>query len=276
MGIPALLVLLSVTTADEPWTVVGRLDPAIREASGIAASRRHPGIFWVHNDSGNPPELFAVRRDGSLVRKYRVGVPNVDWEDIHVDDDGHLYIGDTGNNGQRLALRMIYRLDEPDPNEPADDDKPLPVTRAWFYRFADRESRFDAESLFQLDGRFVVIAKYRDGKPADWYAIPIEPPATLTKPAIPQRVGTLPGAVEAVTSASYDDRRGRLAVLSGKHVRIYRKTEREEWVEPAVVDHGMSGAEGITWDGEDLLIVVEDRRIARIEQRTWKSRERAR
>ena len=41
---------------------IGTLEhPEIREASGIAASRRHPGIFWVHNDSGNPPSLFAVR-----------------------------------------------------------------------------------------------------------------------------------------------------------------------------------------------------------------------
>ena len=48
-----------------PLEPIGRLDhPAIREASGIVASRRYPGIFWVHNDSGNPPALYAVRRDG--------------------------------------------------------------------------------------------------------------------------------------------------------------------------------------------------------------------
>ena len=45
----------------------------------MVASRKHPGIFWVHNDSGNPPSLFAVRRDGSLVRSYRVEAANVDW-----------------------------------------------------------------------------------------------------------------------------------------------------------------------------------------------------
>src|SRR5437899_499106 len=64
-----------------PLEPIGRLDhPAIREASGIVASRRHPGVFWVHNDSGNPPALYAVRRDGRLVREYAVGAPNLDWE----------------------------------------------------------------------------------------------------------------------------------------------------------------------------------------------------
>src|SRR5262245_64749541 len=98
---------------------LGKFDARIiPEASGIVRSRRHPGIFWVHNDSGNPPALFAVRRDGSLVREYQVAAPNIDWEDIATDDHGHLYLGDIGNNEGRLPLRTIYRLDEPDPSVP--------------------------------------------------------------------------------------------------------------------------------------------------------------
>src|SRR3954470_12775279 len=95
------LLVLALLAPDRPATPdrIGRLEhPAIREASGIVASRRHPGIFWVHNDSGNPPALYAIRRDGALVRAYRVGVPNVDWEDIAADGEGHLFLGDTGNN----------------------------------------------------------------------------------------------------------------------------------------------------------------------------------
>ena len=37
----------------------------LRELSGFAASRIHPGIFWAHNDSGNAPALYALRADGS-------------------------------------------------------------------------------------------------------------------------------------------------------------------------------------------------------------------
>src|SRR3954452_21411316 len=104
-----------------PLEPMGRFDArAIREASGIVRSRRHPGIFWVHNDSGNPPALFAVRGDGTLVRAFAVALPNIDWEDIAIDDDGHLYLGEIGNNGGRLPLRAVYRLDEPDPSRPAE------------------------------------------------------------------------------------------------------------------------------------------------------------
>src|SRR3954464_12793012 len=112
-----LVCLALILAEDRPaglgeFARVGRLEhPAIREASGIVASRRHPGVFWVHNDSGNPNFLFAVRRDGTLIREYAINVPNVDWEDIALDDDGHLYLGDIGNNGARLPLRVVYRLD---------------------------------------------------------------------------------------------------------------------------------------------------------------------
>lgn len=267
MTIFAVLALLAIPSADDPVAVVGQLPPEVREASGIVASRRHPGIFWVHNDSGNPPDLFAVRRDGSLVRKFRVGVPNIDWEDITTDDDGHLYIGDIGNNDNRLALRMIYRIDEPDLNDPGDG--PLKVTRAWFYKFAGPTERFDTESLVLLDDQLAMISKHRDGKTAELFTIPIEPASTIARPAVPSRVGPLPGCDEAVTSASIDDQGKLLAVLTYKHVRIYRRNGRGEWVGRAVVEHPLPEAEGITWDGRDLLIVAEDRRIARVDHRAW-------
>ena len=90
------------------WTTAGgrprssrrasSMSQLVPEASGIVKSRRHPGIFWVHNDSGNPPLLFAIRADGQIVRQFRLDVPNIDWEDIAIDDQGHLYVGDIGNN----------------------------------------------------------------------------------------------------------------------------------------------------------------------------------
>src|SRR5688500_11577539 len=47
---------------------IGRLDSrAIPESSGVVASRKHPGVFWTHSDSGNGPAIFAVSRDGTLL-----------------------------------------------------------------------------------------------------------------------------------------------------------------------------------------------------------------
>ena len=38
---------------------------AIRESSGLAASRLRPGVFWTHNDSGDKPRLYAFDTAGT-------------------------------------------------------------------------------------------------------------------------------------------------------------------------------------------------------------------
>src|SRR3954453_13524045 len=106
----------------QPWAgrmePIGRLaHPAIREASGIVQSRRFPGIFWVHNDSGNPPALFAVTREGKLVREYHIAWPKIDWEDVGINDYGHLQKGGIGKNDGWLRYRAVYLVNEPCPSQ---------------------------------------------------------------------------------------------------------------------------------------------------------------
>lgn len=259
--------------ADGPTLeTLGRLDDlALREVSGIARSPKHPGVYWVINDSGNPPALFAVKRDGSLVRKLAVKVPNLDWEDLTFDDDGRLYIGDIGNNNTLFPMRVIYRLDEPDPSASGSD--PLPVTTASYYRFP-AGGRFDAEGLFVDRGRAVLVAKYLDRREAELFAVPFAPPAPLTKPAAPERLGRLSDCNEPVTGAALSRDHKRLAVCSYAVVRIYQRgdTEKDDWKPLAVVPFAGDGLqiEAICWDGADLILAGEARGLFRIAEERWK------
>jgi hypothetical protein len=248
--------------------LVGRLDhPAIREASGMVASRRHPGIFWVHNDSGNPPLLFAVRRDGSLVREYSVKVTNIDWEDIAIDDAGHLYLGEIGNNDGRLPIRAVYRLDEPDPSRLPEG--PLTVTDACYYRFP-RGGRFDAEGLFIDRGRAVLVAKTFDGREAGLFAVPLDPAPPLLRPAVPEPIGSLPEFTEPATGADLSADGRRLAVCSPQAARVYEREGRGPWSLVATVRYqGGSDVEAICWDGRDLLLASEGRNVYRIKEAAW-------
>jgi hypothetical protein len=265
---PLLVLLLS--RGGEPVEPIGRLaHPPIREASGIVKSRKHPGIFWVHNDSGNPPALFAVRRNGTLVREFAVGAPNVDWEDIATDDAGHLFLGDIGNNGGRLPLRSIYRIDEPDPAVPPQG--PLPVTLATHYRFPPGD-RFDAESLV-IDGkRALVIAKTFDGREAEVYAVPLDPPAPLLRPAVPERVATLRGFTEPATGADLSPDGNLLAVCGPDVARVYRR-DCESWIPIGEARYQASEVEAICWEGNDLLLASEQRSIYRIRAAAWRKRD---
>ena len=254
--------------AGGPLDRAGRLeDPEIREASGIVRSRKHPGIFWVHNDSGNAPTLFAVKLDGQLVRSYRVEVPNVDWEDIAADDSGHLYLGDIGNNNLRLPIRTIYRLDEPDPAVPS--DKPLKATASSFYRFPEG-GRFDAESLFVSDGRTFVVSKRLDGEEAEVFEVPFDPPGTLFKPTMPERIASLPGCREPATGADLSPDGLRLAVVTTRAARVYEPGPSKSWRLVATVRFEAPDVEAICWDGPDLVLASEDRSIYRIAEAVWK------
>lgn len=258
------LILVLAFGREAPREPVGRIDAQrVPEVSGIVASRRFPGIFWVHSDSGNPPKLFAIRRDGSLVKEYRVAAPNLDWEDIAIDDAGHLYLGDIGNNGSRLALRVVHRLDEPDPAR--NGDEPLRVTASSWYRFDDVVGRFDAESLFFRDGRAVVVSKLRDGREAVCHAIPFDPPAPLLNPAVPSRLATLPEFVEPATGADLSGDGRFLAVCSSEVVRVYQQAgDDPAWRLMRAVRYPSRQVEAVAWDGDDLLLVSEDGAMSRV------------
>lgn len=266
--IAAMLVLFALAPGHD-LVRSGRLaDPEIREASGIVKSRRHPGIFWVHNDSGNRPLLFAVRADGQLVRSYRVGAPNVDWEDIATDDSGHLFLGDTGNNDGRLPLRAIYRIDEPNPARPIEE--PLKVNLAAYYRFP-KDGRFNAESLFIERGQAYLISKRLDGRPAELFRVALDPPASILRPALPERLGALPGCVEPATGADLSADGLRLAVVTNSAARVYARDRSGAWALGSTVRFHARDVEGICWDGVDLVLASEDRSIYRIAEATWKA-----
>jgi hypothetical protein len=270
VSVLVLAVVFLLERPPSPLEPLGRFDlRSLPEASGIVKSRRHPGIYWVHNDSGNSPSLFAVRRSGAIVREFRLNVPNVDWEDIAVDDQGHLYVGDIGNNGGWLAVRGVYRIDEPNPGRPATE--PLRVQASTFYRFAHGD-RFDAEGLVYdpNSGSAVIIAKRFDGREAELFAISFQPAAPLLRPATPRRIGTLPRFVEPVTGASLSDDGRLLAACSSAVTRVYGRGRDRSWEFQAEVRYAPSSVEGITWDGGDLLLVSEGGGIDRIAEATWK------
>jgi hypothetical protein len=91
----------------------------LTEVSGLVASRANPGYLWVHNDGGNPAEIYLV--DLALNVRLTCTFPdakNRDWEDITIGPgpDPHkayVYLGDIGDNEGRRPFKTIYRFEEP-------------------------------------------------------------------------------------------------------------------------------------------------------------------
>lgn len=158
----------------------GSLPDRVSESSGVAVSRRYPGVLWTHNDSGHDPLIFAVDSTGALEGTFDVrGAGARDWEDIALGpcpgagdrSAGCLYLADTGNNTGGRDQVSIWIVREPRP--PNGHPKRIrKTTRAHRLRIRYRvEHPVDVEALaITPEGDAYLISKGRHG-PIDAYRI---------------------------------------------------------------------------------------------------------
>jgi hypothetical protein len=198
---------------EKPRFKLGRIDHnAIGESSGIIGSRKHAGVFWTHNDSGNGPFVFAITREGKFIAEYPVaGVRNTDWEAITADDAGQLYIGDIGNNDGKRDRLLVYRLAEPDPAAAGPRGRGMALKVNAIYRLKYPDKPFDSESLFVHQGKGYVISKQINGKQAGVYRFDLAAPGADAAPL--EHVCDLP-IRSPVTDAAISPDGKQLAVLT--------------------------------------------------------------
>ena len=160
---------------------VAKLPAFLNEVSGLVQSRTNPGVFWVHNDSGDEPRIYAVGRSGAWLGSYTLaGAAAVDWEDMAIGPAAggrsYLYLADIGDNeGRRRSVR-VYRVEEPVVDA---DQSPVMQTLsgATSYDFVYDDGPRDAEAFMvdPLTNAFYIVSKrepegnhlYRSVSPSD-------------------------------------------------------------------------------------------------------------
>lgn len=238
---------------------LGKLEPrGLEECSGIVASRRHEGVFWAINDSGNAPALFAITVEGKLIAEYLVQAKNDDWEDLSIDDEGHLYIGEIGNNNAKKDALAVYRVDEPDPRAARKGaGAPLKVNRVWRLKFPGEP--FDCESLFIHGGKGYLIPKQLKAGDVTIYSFELEnsAPATLAPVVeIPVR--------SPVTAAAVSPDGKRMAVLTVSGPRVFQiegDVASAATAKSSSVVYVDTKMEAVCFVPEGLLVTTESREM---------------
>lgn len=141
--------------------------PGLTESSGVVASRRFPGVFWTHNDSGDGPWLYALDRSGRSRGRWRVPVAEAhDWEDIAAGPgpggQTWLYVGDIGDNQRRRRSIQVYRFREPDIAATARETE-----RPAVFDLTYPDGPHDAECLLVHPGTgdLYIVTKAKSGDP---------------------------------------------------------------------------------------------------------------
>ena len=264
--------------------VVGRVEhKALGEVSGLVKSERGD-FYWVHNDSGDSPRLFAIDAAGVPLVPSWLGIAPPDWQGHAIDHAAHfdweaialaddtLYIADVGNNGNARRDLGVYVVNEPHPTavQRMKALKHLPI------RYPDQNEHpgdvwhFDCEAVFVAGGQLYFITKHRQPRRiADF-----EPGAKLyrldTDFTDRENVLTLVGQRDDVTVATGAD-------ISPDGSRLAVATYVALWLfdAPASGDNWFAGEahkldlprdlwnrqlEAVAWQDESTLLLVNERR----------------
>lgn len=264
--------------------MVGELPAELLEASGITRDPRYADVFWAHNDSGNPAELFAVDAAGRLVAVVPLeDAPNRDFEDIAVGpcpSGSCIYLGDIGDNLAVYSSVRIHRL--PLPELPADaatsgaaEAPTLPALRpdaSWHLVYPAGPRDAEALAIDAERDELIVVTKGREDV-VELYHLPLgELRGRPGSPDTLRRVGRLPlpigsGTSQLITAGDLSPEGSRLVV------RSYTTLFEFAWPGAADFDtlavHAASSllsaleaqGEGVAWDesGEVLVLVSEGR-----------------
>lgn len=218
------------------------LDPQLSEISGLAASRRHRDVLWLHDDGGNPARLFAVDTGGQRLATFRLeGVPKTDWEDIaafELDGRSYLLVADVGDNGGLRKTLQLHVVEEPVRIENAR------LKPAWSiaFRWPDGARDCEAVTVDAARGQILLISKKR--QPPELFTLPLRPAGTQLLTAA--QVGRLAGVPQAdAQSLRRSPRRARLvgqvtavdvspdgrtlAVMTYRYLLLYPRVGRQGW-----------------------------------------------
>lgn len=206
-------------------TVLGRIaDPAVTESSGLAASRRNPGLLWTHNDSGDEPLIYCFEPQGRSCGTWRVtGAEAFDWEDMAAGPgprtgEPYLYLGDIGDNIDQRSEIVVYRVPEP----VAGGGGPAPATaspaatapaEALRLRYPDGPHNAEALAVHPTTGDVYVIVKEPSNARVYKAPAPLEASRRVTMTQVGTiRLGAGGRSVEDITGADISPDGQRLAL----------------------------------------------------------------
>lgn len=137
------------------------------EISGLQASRRHPGVLWVHNDDGHP-RVHAVGPAGEDLGHFDIGDGvNVDWEDmtlIPAEGRDILVLADIGDNEAQRSRVWLWFVEEPQPGPDGRFSGEVPALNWISLSYPDGPRDAEAIAWDPLRERLLILTK-RDDPP---------------------------------------------------------------------------------------------------------------
>ena len=156
-------------TQYDPYKILGTIsDSRINEASGLAASHKVSGAFWLHNDSGDGPNLYMIDSTGNLLNSgYVNGASARDWEDIAsfvLEGVPYLVIADVGDNPVNKSSYKLYIIEEPGLNTSQRDNNAYELISTIEFQYEDGSHDCESIGVDTLDKKIILVSKSSSGQ----------------------------------------------------------------------------------------------------------------
>jgi hypothetical protein len=258
--------------------------PSLVEASGMAASRRRTGCFWMINDGGNDPVIYAVGPAGEdLGAVPLAGATNYDWEDIasfQRNGRPYLLIADTGDNRAIRKTAVLYLVREPEiPGRPGISKHRATPVQSIRFRFPD--GAMDCEALaVDPEGKIALMLTKRT-RPPELYSLDLAQTEGVATARRRMAVTTIPAPSQAElmadpiygrfrsqpTALDISSDGSRAAVLTYGRAYLFERVPGETWEKvfarkPKVLPpFSLRQAEALCFgiDGRSVFISTEKR-----------------
>lgn len=193
------LLVLGYVEAQDTGPEKIRLPEELNEVSGLYI--QSADSLWWHNDSGGKAALYLSDRDGELRSVAQIPTAqNTDWEDLTYDTNGHIYIGDFGNNRRQRTDLRIYRYN-PDTEQ----------TETIYFDYP-QSAQYDVEAFVWFQDALHLFTKSRISR-ADLTSYHFVVPAVAgNHQAV--LLDSLVLRKRAVTAAAVDHESGRMVLLA--------------------------------------------------------------
>ena len=231
------------------------------EISGMTYSQRHPGVLWVHNDSGGGPVIYALDSATCQVRA-TVRVSGIEARDLEAIASGRdrrgrpvLWLGDIGDNRSSWPEVRLHRIREPR----ILSDRTVESTT---FRFTYADRPHDAEALLADPASSQVWVVTKQLARGRLYALPGRPSPDTVNIATPvRREGAL------ITDGAVSPDGSRYVLRDYVDAEVFSGLPPGRRAALVYLPVQLQG-EAVTWttDGTALLVASEgDRRLLRVE-----------
>ncbi|MCC6817134.1 MAG: SdiA-regulated domain-containing protein [Saprospiraceae bacterium] len=255
------------TKAQVSLTELCKLDEKLHESSGLVYDNSSQS-FWTIVDSDGQPKLYEIDTTCQILRTLIIkNAANIDWEEITLDSEGNLYIGDFGNNSNNRKDQRIYKIKKSDYKN-SDEVSPEIID----FHYSDQtefppediNKNYDMEAMIWLNHNIYLFSKNRTNPFSGYtyqYRIPDSAGSYAASRIDSFYTGSGPSLFFWITGAAISPDFDQLCLLTHDKIWLFHPLNKEKLFSSPVKRISLghfSQKEGVSYMASKTIFITDE------------------